>query len=80
MVEIFSDNIISPLGFTTKENYDSVKLSKSGLKTVENLFGLDGKFTVSEIDNEILNSEFENFFHKNAAEFSKLEKMAFQVL
>ncbi len=76
MVEIFSDNIISPLGFTTKENYDSVKLSKSGLKTVENLFGLDGKFTVSEIANEFLNSEFENFFHKNAAEFSKLEKMA----
>ena len=75
MVEIFSDNIISPLGFTTKENYDNVKLSKSGLKVKENLFGLDGRFCVAEIENEVLNSEFETFFHKNAADYTILEKM-----
>ena len=75
MIEIVSDNIISPLGFTTKENYDNVKLSKSGIKQKDSLFGLDGKFSVAELENEILNSEFETFFHKSSNNFTKLEKM-----
>ncbi len=33
MVEIISDNIISPLGFSTKENYECVKNGKTALKT-----------------------------------------------
>ena len=40
MVSVLSDNIISPLGFTTRENYLALKSGKTSLCLHDNLWGL----------------------------------------
>ena len=44
MLYKISDNIISALGFSSKENYDAVKSGKTGLKLYENAFDLGENF------------------------------------
>ena len=54
---IIGDNIISSLGFTTKENYEAVKAGISGLKSY-NLWNLPESFIASLIDRECLQDMF----------------------
>ncbi len=74
MIEIVSDNIISPLGFSTEENFQNVLNFKSGLKISDGIFSLDGNFCLSAIDWNLLDLEFENFFSKSPSQYLKLEK------
>ena len=38
-IAIIADNIISPLGFSTKENYTSIKNGFSGIKSIPSQIG-----------------------------------------
>jgi 3-oxoacyl-[acyl-carrier-protein] synthase-1 len=50
MIRKIADNIYSPLGFTTAENYASVKAGKSRLRRFEGAMGLPEPFTASLFD------------------------------
>ncbi|MBQ6378093.1 MAG: beta-ketoacyl synthase [Prevotella sp.] len=50
MIRKIADNIYSPLGFTTAENYASVKAGKSRLRRYEGAMGLPDPFTASLLD------------------------------
>ena len=50
MIKVLSTNITSPSGFTTKENYQSVKDGRSGLCTHDNWRGIPYTFTASLFD------------------------------
>ncbi len=68
-----ADNIITSLGFTSKENFDNLKLGKSGIKQT-----VDPKITqvpmyCSQVDSERLNAEFKK--HGNPDDYTRLEKM-----
>src|SRR5574344_456662 len=52
MVEIIADNIISPLGFTTDENYQAIKAGKSMLRRFEGKWGIPEPFTASLFTDE----------------------------
>lgn len=40
MIKILSTNIVSPLGYTSEENYLNVKSGRTGLRRYENLWGI----------------------------------------
>ena len=50
MIRKIADNIYSPLGFTTAENYASVKAGESRLRRFEGAMGLPEPFTASLFD------------------------------
>ena len=68
MIFCIGNNIISSLGFSTKENYDAVLNGQTGLSLHENTFGIPEPFFASLIDEEMLNNElilnFEDKDHK----------------
>jgi len=76
MIEILSDNIISPLGFTSEENYQNVKSGKSGIKTYDDIFGLGRQVSCSRMDGDLLDAEFGKVTGLNANDFTRLEKAA----
>lgn len=47
-----ADNIVSPLGFTTRDNYEAVKQGRSGLKRYSGEWGLPEPFMAALIDRE----------------------------
>ena len=55
MIVKVSDNIISPLGMTTAENYAAVKAGRSELKRHDGLWQLPEPFTASLMDREVIN-------------------------
>ena len=55
MIVKVSDNIISPLGMTTVENYAAVKVGRSELKRHDGLWQLPEPFTASLMDREVVN-------------------------
>lgn len=55
MIVKVSDNIISPLGFSTAENYAAMKAGRSELKRHDGLWQLPEPFTASLMDREALN-------------------------
>jgi 3-oxoacyl-[acyl-carrier-protein] synthase-1 len=68
-----ADNIISSLGFTSNENFDNLKQSKSGIH-----ISTDPKITqvpmpCSQIDSERLNTEFSKIGDPD--QFTRLEKL-----
>ncbi len=74
-MEVFTSyhNIISPLGFTSKENYSSVLTDKLGVKPCQ--YGKQNEtFCLSIISDEQLNSASQKI--KDAVLFSKLEKLS----
>lgn len=74
-MEVFTSyhNIISPLGFTTKENYSSLLGNKLGVKSQR--FGkLDESFCLSVIDEKTINGAAEKI--TNSVLFTKLEKLS----
>ena len=57
MIVRVSDNIISPLGMTTAENYTAVKAGRSELKRHDGLWQLPEPFTASLMDREAVNEK-----------------------
>ncbi|MDL2262291.1 beta-ketoacyl synthase [Bacteroidales bacterium OttesenSCG-928-I21] len=74
MIYKLSDNIISPLGFTSTENYESVKKSKTELQIYENKFEIAEPFVASILDVEKIDTEFSKLQQKIS--YTKLEKIA----
>lgn len=73
VVYIQSDNIVSPLGFTTEENFDAVVSGKTGLKYYkENTLQVPEAFCVSHISDEILNSQFAKISNQHVTRFEKM--------
>lgn len=52
MVRIIADNIVSPLGFSTEENYRAIKNGQSALRRYEQLWQLSEPFAASLFTNE----------------------------
>ena len=52
MVVKISDNIVSPLGMTSEENYSAVKAGQSRLSYYEGKWNLPEPFVASLIDRE----------------------------
>jgi len=77
MVYFLSNNIISSLGFTTKENFNSLLKGEIGIKTINNLNYYPESFPASMIEQQRLESEFQILVKKyyNTKSFTKLEKM-----
>ena len=75
MVEIVSDNIISPLGTTSEENYQNVKAGNTGIRTYDSLFGIEGKVSCSKIDDTLIKSEFDAEVGIDVG-YTRLEKLA----
>lgn len=71
-VFIGSTNIISPLGFTTRENFDAVQHGKTGLKQEHFPFS-DTGFCCSKLDAEVVEQRFATF--SNHTDYTRLEKM-----
>ena len=70
---IVADNIISPLGFTSSENFEQLKLKKTGVQRLETSTLSTEPVCAAVIDTQKLNSEFQKLNTK--AEFTRLEKM-----
>lgn len=74
MIVKVSDNIISPLGTTTAENYAAVKAGKSALKRYDSLWNLPEPFVASLIDRDGVEREFATLAAD--ARYTFFEKMA----
>lgn len=75
MIFCIGNNIISSLGFSTKENYDAVLEGRSGLSLHDNTFDIPEPFFASLIDDERLDIELANTFRdKDLSSFTKFEK------
>ena len=70
---VIATNVVSPLGFTTNENFRNVQAQKTGLKFRSFDFTSD-TFCVSQLDESALNEQFIQFSGVEG-DFSKLEKM-----
>jgi 3-oxoacyl-[acyl-carrier-protein] synthase-1 len=73
MVFTSYSNIISPLGFTTRENYDAVCHSKTGVKKTILPFSHE-PFCVARIGEEMIKEKIA--FLENAAQYTKLEALS----
>ena len=69
MIEIISDNIVSPLGFSTEQNYTAAKAGVSALKPC-------GDYFAAYIDYKMLNEAFADNLNLSPDTFSKVEKAA----
>ncbi len=79
MITNIGDNIISPLGFTTEENFLTVEIGVSGIKHYsEKHFGLSEDFAASLIDKALLTEVFDSSFKEkfNSKTMTVLEKAA----
>jgi 3-oxoacyl-[acyl-carrier-protein] synthase-1 len=73
MIVKVSDNIISPLGMTTVENYAAVKAGRSMLKRYDGLWGLPESFVASLMDRDKVEQAFvEISDHKPYTFFEKM--------
>lgn len=52
MIKILSTNIVSPLGGTSKENYQNIKSGRTGLRQYENPWGIPETITASLFSEE----------------------------
>lgn len=76
MIFCIGNNIISSLGFSTKENYEAVINGQTGLSLHENTFGIPEPFFASLIDEEMLNNELIlNFKDEDLSSYTKFEKL-----
>ncbi len=65
VIHSIAHNIISPLGFSSAENYAAVKAGKTKLALYHSLYGLPEPFVGSIIDSEKLNDAFSAINSKN---------------
>ena len=70
---VIADNIISPLGFTSSENFEQLKQKKTGVQRLETSELSSEPVCAALVDALILNSEFSKLNSKT--EFTRLEKM-----
>ena len=73
MVYFIADNIISPLGFTTTENFDKLRDGQSGIRIISDRDIYPESFPASIIDTHKLEEFFTTIMDKSA--FTRLEKM-----
>ncbi|MCD4789581.1 MAG: beta-ACP synthase, partial [Bacteroidales bacterium] len=73
-VYISSDNIISSLGFNSKENISNIKKNITGIKLIDDSNISPTPFYASLIDSERLYSDFKKF--DNPEDFTRFEQMA----
>ncbi len=66
-------NIISPLGFTTAENYSTVCQSKIAVKKIRLPFSQD-EFCVAKMDDDLISKQFSSF--GDAHQHTKLEQLS----
>lgn len=76
MIFNIGDNIVSPLGWTTAENWSAAVAERSGLRPYNGTFGLPEPFFASLIDEEKLNERFSKLPHSQIERYTKVEKMA----
>jgi len=74
MIYKASDNIISSLGFSSKENYNAVKNGISGLQKFDKKFEIPEPFIASLIDDNKLSVEFGKINHSPNIKYTRLEK------
>jgi 3-oxoacyl-[acyl-carrier-protein] synthase-1 len=58
MIVSIADNIISPMGMTSEENYEAVKAGRSALHRYEDLWNLPEAFTASLMNRETVEDAF----------------------
>jgi len=68
-----ADNIITSLGFSTKENFENLKQGKSGIQLTTDPKITQVPMPCSQVDSEKLNAEFSKI--GNSDQFTRLEKM-----
>ena len=73
MIVKVSDNIISPLGMSTAENYAAVKAGRSALKRHDGLWDLPEPFTASLMDRDKVEQTFAAL--ADNAKYTFFEKM-----
>ena len=73
MIVGVANNIISPLGMSTAENYAAVKSGQSALKCYEGKWGLPEPFVASLVDRDKVEQAFSAFADKG--EYTFFEKM-----
>src|ERR1700752_4312054 len=66
-------NIISPLGFSTQENYEAVCASKVGVKQMQLAFSKE-VFCVAKIDDKKITQAFSLL--ANTSDYTKLEQLS----
>lgn len=71
---IIADNIISPLGFTSSENFEQLKQMKTGVQRLENTPLSVEPVCAAVIDSKKLEAEFHKLNTKE--NYTRLEKMA----
>lgn len=76
MILRVSDNIISPLGFNSKENYAKVKNGVSSLRLYENKFKPLEPFFGSLLNEEEVSDRFFSLPKTSEKKYTKLEKIA----
>lgn len=70
---VIATNVVSPLGFTTEENFANIQIQKTGLSLQRFDFS-DTPFCTSHINETILDETFRQFVGIDT-DFTKLEKM-----
>lgn len=73
MIHVVSDNIISPLGLTSEENYASVKAGVSRLKCYSDKWNIPELFVASLIDRRKVEASFTQFSEKT--DYTFFEKL-----
>ena len=76
MIFNIGDNIVSPLGWTTAENWTAALAERSELRPYDGTFGLPEPFFASLIDEEKLEEYFSKLPHSQEERYTKVEKMA----
>ncbi len=74
MICKLSDNIVSPLGMTTDENFKSILAGRTGLRMCRGTFGLREEFCASLFDREAVSVLFEQKFGSDK-DFTFFEKL-----
>lgn len=70
---VIADNIISPLGFTSSENFEELKKMHTGVKRLETSELSSEPVCAALVDTQKLNSEFQKLNTKHS--YTRLEKM-----
>ena len=76
MIYNIGDNIVSPLGWTTAENWTAAVAERSGLRSYEGTFGLPEPFFASLLEEDKLEERFSKLLHSQLERYTKVEKMA----
>lgn len=76
MIYKIGDSIISPLAFTSSENFDAVLRGESRAQLYEGVFGLPEPFFGSLIDEQHLDAAFSALWDDGTAGYTKVEKAA----